>query len=188
MDINKQTLDIPSIRVAEADSMKNQFNGGYLEPVLRSTVIWTKLWSVLPRMVQDNVTYYDNIWTWLMQQPLLWPTWLSTGQPWLFSEISYQTNTPSMNTSLQLSLHVTHFQSKRDVNSKSFNELAPVYLYELFDGRPGRRSRSDNDNLLIVPKMNKVTFAGIAFKRAAHGISYLLSYIGGKLLTFLNLG
>ncbi len=32
---------------------------------------------------------------------------------------------------------------------------------------PDCGSRRDNDNFLIVPKMNRVTFGGIAFKRAA---------------------
>ncbi len=50
---------------------------------------------------------------------------------------------------------------------KCFNELAPAYLEELLHKRPDRGSRVDNDNLLIVPKVNRVTFGGIAFKRAA---------------------
>ncbi len=47
------------------------------------------------------------------------------------------------------------------------------------------------DNLLIVPKVNRVTFGGIAFKRATpvtSGIVYILLYVRAKLLTFLNLG
>ena len=50
---------------------------------------------------------------------------------------------------------------------KCFNGLAPAYLEELLHKRPDRGSRRDNDNLLIVPKVNRVTFGGIAFKRAA---------------------
>ncbi len=50
---------------------------------------------------------------------------------------------------------------------KCFNGLAPTYLEELLHKRPDRGSRRDNDNLLIVPKVNRVTFGGIAFKRAA---------------------
>ncbi len=50
---------------------------------------------------------------------------------------------------------------------KCFNVLAPAYLEKLLHKRPDRGSRRDNDNLLIVPKVNRVTFGGIAFKRAA---------------------
>ncbi len=39
---------------------------------------------------KDNGIYYDNIWTWLLQQPLLWPTWQSTEKPLLCSNISCQ--------------------------------------------------------------------------------------------------
>ncbi len=50
---------------------------------------------------------------------------------------------------------------------KCFNGLAPAYLEELLHKRPDCGSRRDNDNLLIVPNVNRVTFGGIIFKRAA---------------------
>ncbi len=51
---------------------------------------------------------------------------------------------------------------------KCFNGLARAYLEELLHKRPECGSRRDNGNLLIVPKVNRVTFGGIAFKRALH--------------------
>ncbi len=45
--------------------------------------------------------------------------------------------------------------------------LAPAYLEELLDRRPDCGSRRDIDNWLIVPKVNRITFEGIAFKKGA---------------------
>ncbi len=73
---------------------------------------------------------------------------------------------------------------------KCFNGLAPAYLEELLHKRPDSGSHRDNDILLIVPKVNRVTFGGISLTehRLTSGIAYLLLYVRAKLLIFLNLG
>ncbi len=46
------------------------------------------------------------------------------------------------------------------LTDKCFIGLAPAYSEELLDRRHDRGSRKDNDNFLIVPKVNRVTFDG----------------------------
>ncbi len=73
---------------------------------------------------------------------------------------------------------------------KCFNGLAPAYLDELLHKRPERGSRRDNHNLLIVPKVNKVTFGVIAFKRAAPDLwnSIPSSLLKSKTVDILKFG
>ncbi len=120
-------------------------------------------------------TYYDNIWTWLLQQPLLWPTWLSPRKTLLCSKIRCQIDNPNWQVwTHHPSFHCTSLASyQREMwiqnpssYLKCFNGLAPTYLEELLHKRPDCESHGNNDNLLIVPKVNRVTFGGIAFKRA----------------------
>ena len=50
---------------------------------------------------------------------------------------------------------------------KALNGLAPVYLSDLLQLRVNRGSRRDNTLLLVDPKINRVTFGGRAFCKAA---------------------
>ncbi len=51
--------------------------------------------------------------------------------------------------------------------SQCFNGLAQAYIDEILDRRPDCAYHRDNDNLLIVPNLNRVTLGLIAFKTAA---------------------
>ena len=50
---------------------------------------------------------------------------------------------------------------------KALNGLAPIYLTDLLQHRPDWGSRRDQTNLLISPRINRITFGGRAFKRTA---------------------
>ncbi len=73
---------------------------------------------------------------------------------------------------------------------KCFSGLAPAYFEELLHQRPDLGSHRNNDNLLIVPKVNRVTFGGLHLREQplTSGIVYLPLYVRAKLWTFLNLG
>ena len=69
---------------------------------------------------------------------------------------------------------------------KYFYGPTHTYLEEQLERRPDRGSRQNNDNLLIVPRVNKISFCGIAFRREPlnYVIAYLLLYVRAKVLTF----
>ena len=46
---------------------------------------------------------------------------------------------------------------------KCVHNLAPAYLTELLHNRINKRTRADNNNLLVVPKVKKSTFGGRSF-------------------------
>jgi len=50
---------------------------------------------------------------------------------------------------------------------KSLNGLAPQYLSDLLQRRPDCGTRRDHTNLLVNPRVNRITFGGRAFKKAA---------------------
>ncbi len=83
---------------------------------------------------KDNGTYYGNIWTWLLQQPLLWPTWLSPAQTLLCSETVARliTLTGNMNTSPQFSLYLmASYQREMWIKNPSLMDLHQRTLYML---------------------------------------------------------
>ncbi len=107
-----------------------------------------------------------------------------------FHTVSYEHITPAF-----IALHWLPIKERCDFKIllstyKCFNGLAPAYLEELLHKRPDCGSCRDNDNLLIVPKLNRVTFGGLHLREQplTSGIVYLLFYVRAKLLTFLNLG
>ncbi len=66
----------------------------------------------------------------------------------------YQHTTPAF-----IALHWLHIKERREfkillLTYKCFNGLAPAYLEELLHKRPDLGSHRDNNNLLIVPKVN----------------------------------
>ena len=50
---------------------------------------------------------------------------------------------------------------------KAMNGKAPVYISDMLQRRPERGTRSDNKLLLVNPKINRVTFGGRSFTKAA---------------------
>ena len=50
---------------------------------------------------------------------------------------------------------------------KALNGLAPVYISDLLQRRPERGTRSDNKLLLVNPRINRVTYGGHFFAKAA---------------------
>ncbi len=69
-------------------------------------------------------------------------------------------------------------------------DLHYLTLKNFWMERPDRRSHGDDDNLLIVAKVNRVTCGGIAFKRAASELWKCKpsSMQKNKTVAFLNLG